>query len=169
VAAAGLPYNVARDRTSGFRIPDGYEARHLEGRWHLVRPKSSAGRRAIPLVPWLADALTKWREVAPPSRHGLVWPAVDGRPADDKDDSEEWKALQCTAGVGHDSGRWYDGHEARHTTATLLIEAGVPNTVIIAIIGHSTIVSTQAYLHASQESARAAMAQVAARLQLEAG
>lgn len=161
-----LPYLDKKDRSKGFRIPDGYEARHLEGAHHLVRPKSQAGRRVIPLVPWALDALMHWREVAPPSPHGLVWPGVDGSPADVKDDAEEWKALQGTAGVGHRAGRYYDGHEARHTTATLLMELNVDDAVVTAIMGHSKITTTRAYKHARVEHARTALAQVAERLQL---
>ena len=37
---------------------------------HLVRPKSRAGWRVIPLVPWMAPALTAWR--GPPPR-GTGW------------------------------------------------------------------------------------------------
>ena len=40
-----IPYRVPRDRSSGFRVPDGYEAQQLAGRMHLVRPKSKAGWR----------------------------------------------------------------------------------------------------------------------------
>lgn len=161
-----LPYNIPRDRTSGFRVPDGYEARQLEGRLHLVRPKSRAGWRVLPLVPFLADALTVWRDMCPPSPHGLVWPALDGSPADENDDRDEWRALQGTANVGHPAGRYYDLHEARHATATLLMELGVPESVRIAIMGHSTMASTSAYEHADVAMARDALAQVAGRLQL---
>jgi len=164
-----LPYNVRYDRTSGFRIPDHLEARQLEGRLHLTRPKSQAGIRLVPIVPWLRRALDAWYKIAPESPHGLIWPALDGGPATADDDLEEWYALQETAGVRHPSGqRYYFGHETRHTTATLLLEAGVDPEVIKAIVGHSSIVATQAYLHASDALTAEALARVAARLQLEA-
>lgn len=179
-----LPWVDRKDKSKGFRIPDGYEVRHLVDAYHLVRPKSRSGWRVIPLVPWLTDALKAWKLIAPENPHGLVWPTTTGRPANPKVDAEEWQALQCTAGIvrwkadeaagstspagiGHDAGRWYVLHEARHTTATLLMEAGVSEAVIIAIMGHSSIVSTQAYLHTSQEAAREAMGRVATRLQLD--
>lgn len=161
-----LPYVDKRDRSRGFLVPDGYEARQLDRSLHLVRPKSRAGWRVIPLVPWMSNALTQWRAVAPASPHGLVWPALDGSPADARQDRTEWWAIQDTADVHHPSGRWYKGHEARHTTATLLMQLGVPASVITAIIGHSTILSTQAYLHADQTQTRAALEQMAERLQL---
>ena len=60
-------------------------------------------------------------------------------------------------------------HEARHTTATLLLEAGVDTAIITAILGHSSIVTTRGYQHASQALARRALDDVAARLGLTAG
>lgn len=159
-----LPY---ADRKAGtFRIPDGYEVRQLDRSLHLVRPKSRKGWRVIPLVPWMTSTLRTWRDIAPPSPHGLVWPAVDGRPANSDADLDEWKALQSTASVGHPSGRHYVLHEARHTTATLLLEAGVDPAVITAMMGHSSIVTTRGYQHVSQTLARQAMEHVAEQLQL---
>lgn len=161
-----LPYRKPGDRKSGFRIPDGYEVRHLERALHLVRPKSKAGWRVIPLVPGMAETLARWRDTCPTSPHGLVWPGADGSPARKAEDSREWEALQCTAGVGHADGRYYTGHEARHTTATLLMELGIPESVRIAIMGHSSMASTRGYEHVDLAAARAALAQVADRLEL---
>lgn len=164
-----LPYNVARDRGSGFRVPTGYKARQLDGALHLVRPKSRAGTRVVPLTPWMLTALGRWRDVAPTSPHGLVWPRADGRPQTSGADRAAWYTLQGAAGVRHPEGRHYLLHEARHTTATLLLEAGVSETVRIALLGHSSIAVTRGYEHVSQTLARQAMDEVAARLGLTAG
>lgn len=161
-----LSYRVPRDTSSGFRVPDGYEAIQLKGRWHLVRPKSKSGWRVIPLVPWMRTALEQWREVAPDSPHGLVWPALDGGPTDPKTDDAEWYGLQSAAEVGHPAGRYYRIHEARHTTATLLLEAKIDPAVIVAILGHSSIVTSQGYMHVDTRQSLDAMAAVAERLQL---
>lgn len=175
-----LPYRVARDRSSGFRVPDGYEARQVKGRWHLVRPKTDAGWRVIPLVPWFEKALLAWKEIAPESDHDLVWPVLDGGPCDPKRDDAEWYALQETVShrrgedvrymgdPDHPGGRRYTVHEARHTTATLLLEAGIDPVVIIAILGHSSMLSTKGYLHVKTAPLAAAMEAVAERLQLAA-
>jgi len=152
-----------------FLYPDGFEYRHLEGAWHLVRPKTKKSWRVIPLVPWMTTALRAWQQVAPVSRHGLVWPRLNGQPAVAKDDTEEWQGLQGVAGVGHPEGRYYVLHEARNTTATLLMEAGVNDEVITAILGHSSIVTSRSYMHVRQAPAMQAMEQVAARLELTAG
>lgn len=171
-----LPY---LDRAAGtFRIPDGYEARRLHGATHLVRPKSRSGWRVIPLVPWMTAALATWRETAPESPYGLVWPELEGRAAgrarSSKADRDAWYALQVEAGVAPEDERaqrdpaHYLLHEARHTTATLLLEAGVDEAVIVAIMGHSSIVSTRGYQHVSQALARRALDGVAEALRLTA-
>jgi integrase len=162
-----LPYNVPRDRTSGFRVPDGYVVRHLVDAYHLVRPKSRSSRRTIPIVPWLRGALIAWREIAPASPYNLVWPTADGRPRAADADRAEWLAIQEAADVAHPAGRPYVLHEARHSTATILRELGVDVGSIERILGHSKFV--EAYDHADRlEEDRAALALVAGRLALEA-
>ena len=160
----GLPYNVVRDRASGFRVPVGFEARQLQDRWHLVRPKTDAGRRIIPKIPAFADVMEAWRAIAPASPHDLVWPAADGSPADPAQDLAEWKAMQATLGIAHPEGRFYVVHETRHTTASLLAAAGVDRKTIEDILGQVKLV--EAYLHSSAQQKAAASAKVAAALRL---
>lgn len=162
-----LPY--VKGRTGPLRVPDGYEYRQLDGALCLVRPKTEKGQRIIPLVPWMADALTKWKDIAPPSKHGLVWSRPDGRPKTGKADRAAWLTLQDAAQVARVegvTGRRYDLYEARHTTATLLLEAGTDPTVVTAIMGHSTIMTSRLYQHVSQAMARQALDGIAERLQL---
>lgn len=172
-----LPYRVPRDRSSGFRLPDGYDVTQLQGALHLVRPKSASGYRVIPLVPWMRDALRAWQDAAPVSEHGLVWPTADGGPTYYKADDAEWYRLQAEAGVHHPTRRFKSGeregepapytiHESRHTTATLLLECGVDPTVVIAIMGHSAILTTRGYQHARTAPMLAGLERVAERLQL---
>lgn len=166
-----LQYKIPRDRSSGFNIPRNYTARQVHGALHLVRPKTPSSWRVIPLVPWMREALLAWRDLCPPSRAGFVWPDPDGTPRDDKDDRAAWVQLQDAAQVAHldgEQGRRYTLYEARHTTATLLREAGVDDETIIAIMGHASILSTKAYLHTNRTKVRAALDQVAARLELGA-
>lgn len=165
-----LPYKNVKDKSAGFRIPDGYEAKQLKGALHLVRPKSKAGYRVIPIVPVMREALVAWRErsaeLVPKNPHGLVWPNIDGAPTYYKLDDEEWYGIQQAADVQHPAGRLFSIHEARHTTATLLLECGVDPTVIVAIMGHSSILTTRGYQHVRTERAREALQLVATRLQL---
>lgn len=161
-----LPYVDVKRKALGFLVPDDYEARQLVGAWHLVRPKSSAGWRTIPMVPWMADALAAWQKVCPDSPHDLVWPAADGSPRNPRDDQDEWHALQEAAGVAHPSGRPYYPHEARHTTATLLMELGVAESVRILIMGHSSIQVTRGYETAEMRHALDGLTLLADKFQL---
>lgn len=161
-----LPYVDRRHKALGFRIPDGYEARHLTGAYHLTRPKSRKGFRVIPLVPAMREALAEWLTLAPDNPWGLVWPTNDGLPADGKQDREEWYALQCTAGVGHPAGRYYYTHEARHATATRLKEEGVDDHTITALLGHSSILTSRGYMHTSTTAALEALGRVAERYEI---
>lgn len=160
-----LPYLDRADGT--FRVPDGYEAKRLWKAFHLVRPKSKP--RVIPMVPWLEASLLAWRGVAPEGPYGLVWPRDDGRPQTSRADSLAWQGLQTAAGVTKRGSGLYVLHEARHTTATLLLAAGVDEAVITAIMGHSDYAVTQTYLHAPTELLTAALSRVAEQLQLTDG
>jgi integrase len=161
------------DRTKpelGFLMPDGYEARHLVGAAHLVRPKSKAGWRVQPLVPWAVNALETWHDAAPDNPHDLVWPGrrQGGKvwPRNPASDRDAFAALQKRSGVQHPTGRPYTVHEIRHGTATLLMELGVPESVRVAIMGHSNITTTHGYEHVDLAQARLALERVAQRLQL---
>lgn len=155
------------------RIPQGYEYRKLQAgraeRLYLVRPKTARGQRVLPMVPWLTAALIEWRDRAPVNPDGLVWANPDGAPRLSTQDRDEWYALQDSIQVanlaGTVGGRWML-HEARHTTATLLLEEGVDYEVIKAIIGHSDIEVTRGYQHVSTALARKALESVAKRLQI---
>lgn len=157
------------------RIPDGFEMRRLDGALCLTRPKTAKGQRVIPLVPWMRSALDAWRLKAPKSPHGLVWPRPDGRPQLAKLDAAAWVDLQARAGVRssfvdakHSGERPYAVHEMRHTTATLLAEAGVDPSVIMAILGHSTVATQAVYKTVRLDATAAALGAVAERLQLTA-
>ncbi len=157
-----------KDRDRGtFQVPDTYEARQLHGALHLVRPKTSAGYRLIPLVPWMSAALQALADAHPRRPHELVFPRDEsGLPRVPAQDRAAWKRLQERAGVSKPDGSAYVLHEARHTTATLLLAAGVDPEVIKTIMGHSNIVTTHGYQHVSQTMARQALEKVAVSLQL---
>lgn len=160
-----LPYVAGRH--GPLRVPDDYVHRRLHGALSLVRPKTGHGRRIIPLVPWMTSALRAWRAIAPASPHGLVWPRPDGQPLASQADQLRWRALQDRAEVRHPSGRYWLGHEIRHTTATLLMNLGVDETVRMAILGHASIETTRHYQHTDISHTRAALEGAAAALGLE--
>ncbi|EFN92316.1 hypothetical protein HMPREF9278_1797 [Mobiluncus mulieris FB024-16] len=85
-------------------------------------------------------------------------------------DARAWKALQSQADVckteDGDNKEYYVLHEARHTTATLLLAAGVEPEIIKAIMGHSDVVTQAAYQHVNQDMARKALQQVEGLLEI---
>ncbi|WP_434089244.1 tyrosine-type recombinase/integrase [Glutamicibacter protophormiae] len=165
-----LPYLEHRNPTSGFRVPHGFESRHLVGAYHLVRPKTRAGLRVIPMVPWLTDALSRWKTSQPASVYDLVWPRDDGRPRSAEYDRAQWYEIVDEAGVtvtlANGENRRPLLYEARHTAATLLLANDIDDTTIRAILGHSSMLSTQAYLHADHTRTQVALAASAASLGL---
>lgn len=161
-----LPYNRPRDRSSGFRVPDDHEARHLHGALHLVRPKTGSGKR-LASMEGMAPLLLAWRTIAPSSPYGLVWPRPDGRGRDDKADRQEWRDLQDEAQVAcvdGTAGRRYELYEARHTAATLRRALGADDETIMATLGHASILSSKAYLHTDNTRKGQAQALVAEAL-----
>lgn len=161
-----LPYRDKADRSKGFRVPAEYEHRQVYKSWHLVRPKSKAGAREYPMLPFLAEALWAWRDVCPPTGAGLVWPTPDGKPRHHAEDLAEWHALQDAADVRHPSGRHYHVHECRNWTATELNRAGADASTMTALLGHTDVATSQGYIVVDTAAKRAALEKVAAMLQL---
>lgn len=156
-----------RARDAGTVDADWYGAERVTGAYYLVPVKSRAGVRVIPLVPAMVAVLAAWREECPPSPWGLVWPRSSGGPWSSGDDRMAWQGLQDAAGVAKGAGGHYVVHEARHSTATLLMALRVPTQVVIAIMGHASISTTQGYQHADLDEMRTALAGVAGMLQIE--
>ena len=164
-----LKYVDRKNKALGFEVPRDYVAVQLRGTYHLVRPKSKAGTRALPMPGPIADALRTWLAIRPAAPHGLVFPTLRGTPTNDKVDREEWWAIQCTAGVGHPGGRWWHQHECRNLAATALGETGASDTVITSLLGHASILTSRGYMRANIDAKRAAVEKVAERLGLGSG
>lgn len=147
-------------------FPNGSEHRQVgTGLW-LTRPKSSAGWRIIPLVDPLRSIIERRVEVAAtePNPHGLLWtsPKLDGSPIDPREDSREWHAVLDRAGVPQ-----VPLHAARHTTASLLLKAGVPMEVIRKILGHSTAAMSASYMDVDREQLKLALTNMSALMAVE--
>jgi integrase len=144
----------------------GFEYRQLDGNLCLQRPKTDKSTRLIPLPPPLVTALEMHHKryllerVGYGTDHGLVWPRPDGRPTAAKSDGEAWKAHLKAVGIEPTK-----QHAARHTTATLLLAIGVPQEIIMSILGHSEAVTTRGYQHVDLTMQRAALAQLASKLE----
>lgn len=133
-------------------VRKGFEHKRLYGALCLTRPKSRAGQRVIPMPAVLHAALKKHATTAIRGPHGLVWTRPDGQPIDPRDDLTAWHDALTAAKLPA-----VQLHAARHTTATLLLEAGVDAKVIAAILGHSDAVVTRGYQHVNQVLAAAAL------------
>lgn len=141
------------DRT--VNIPADQEARHLDGGLWLLRPKSRAGWREVPMAPPLHAILTRYlagRALAPGD---LVFTRPDGRPIQPRNDSGAWDAALRAAGLPD-----VTEHSARHTCATLLFELGVPEQTRIKILGHSSATVTAGYTKVADVAAFEAMSQL---------
>lgn len=140
-------------------VPPDFEYRRLSGGLYLTRPKSSAGWRIIPLVDPLRTILRHHIETMPENPHGLVFDRNGrGIPRDPDWDSREWRKLM-RAVLG--DGRNVRLHDLRHTTVDLLYLAGIPEDLIIEIVGHSTRSMSRAYKsRGNQERLLAAMTQL---------
>lgn len=140
-------------------VPAGFDYRPLVGGLALTRPKTRAGHRVVPLVEPLRSILLRHIATAPENSYGLVWATPDGQPVDPSRDSAAWRAAVQAAGLPP-----VPLHAARHTAATLLLEAGVDRRVISEIIGHSSEVATRGYQHVDLTLARDAMTRLGALL-----
>ncbi len=135
----------------------------------FVEPKSRAGRRTISLPRPLVDALRTHRAAQLEERlragtewqdHGLVFTQPNGKPVDPRADHRAWKGLLSRAGV-----RPARLHDARHTSATVMLALGVPARVAMQILGHSQISLTLGtYSHVLQELSEDAAARVGQEL-----
>lgn len=127
--------------------PANWAGKHLSGGLWLAPPKTSRGKRIIPLVEPLKSILARHIEFTRdmPNPHGLVWRLPNGNPLDPKMETRLWHDLLKRAGVT--DVRLHDG---RHTTVDLLLELGVHEDLIMDIVGHSSRATTRGYKSRAQ-------------------
>ena len=136
-----LSWQLQRFPVGELNVPNDYEFRHLTGGLYLTRPKSSAGWRVIPLVDPLKSILERWRVIAPANEFGLVFASQNGTPLGPDNVSRDWAKMLKELGIE----KTVRLHDLRHTTVDLLYEAGVPESIIMEIVGHSTRTVTRGY------------------------
>ncbi len=138
-----------------FDVEPGFEHIPIWRGLALKRPKMQKGEkrgRRIPLPEPLALLLIEHKETQPPNPWDLVWVRSGPRPINAKEDGAAWKRALKRAGV-----KTVDLYSARHTTATLLLEAGVDPHIVQQILGHSNVVTTRGYQHVRMDLARGAL------------
>lgn len=145
-------------------LPRGFEHQILHRSLALTRPKSRAGIRVVPIPAPLWAMLERLPRGAE-NPHDLVWHlpagehAPSGRPIHPRDDYTNWQNALKTAGLPP-----APLHAARHTTASLLMAAGVDAHVISTILGHTNVITTRGYQHVDRTLARQAMVSLDALL-----
>ncbi len=135
-------------------IGEQYECRPVHGALCLIRPKSKV--RVLPVPQVLHAALLAHRERHGVAPSGLVFTRPDGRPYEATDDNQAWHAALERAGVPS-----VKLHAARRTTATLLLEMGVPEHVSVEILGHADAATTRLYQVVSSQMSRTALSDLA--------
>lgn len=128
-------------------------------------PKSKAGKRPLHMEAPLLAELRRHR--AEQSQHqlrrgdrwhetGAVFARPDGRIMDKRRDGEAWKALLVKAGV-----RGARLHDARHTTATILLMERIEKRVVMEMMGWSDSKMADRYQHVLDAMRREATGAVA--------
>lgn len=107
-------------------------AYRVHGELGYKKPKSARSRRDIQIGPALVAALKQHRRGQVASIDGLVF-TDDGKPWTPWRDYSDWRLLLKDLGIGK-----YRGHDLRHLTATMLLEAGLDVRVVQEIMGHAT-------------------------------
>jgi integrase len=126
-------------------VPPGFRMQECVGSLAFTPPKTQGGVRVVPLIEPLRLLLTSLRSTdTAPNPHNLVFHEPNGRPVRPERDWRMWRQLLDDAGL--DASRYV----SRGTTATLLLEAGVPEEVRMAIMGHSSVAAHRAYIHVDQ-------------------
>jgi integrase len=127
----------------------------------VVPPKTAASRRLVPLPPQAVAALRTQRRQQAAARlaAGPAWAegawvftSALGRPLDPSEVTRRFQRLLQAAGLPR-----LRFHDLRHTTATVLLGAGVHPKVVASLLGHSTIqVTLDTYSHVTPSLAQQA-------------
>lgn len=131
------------------------------GELRLVKPKTMASVRTVPLPPSVVKALTEHRERQAQERaaagtewkeQGLIFTSRIGTPLEPDNLRRSWYPLRKRLGLE------IRFHDLRHSAVSLLLDLGVPPHIVRQIVGHSDIgVTMKVYAHASLDEQRKAL------------
>ena len=149
-----------------WRIPEGFDMIHLQGRWCLTHPKSLTGRR-VPIIPILAQVLKQHLDATSgqPNPYDLLFHHADGSIIQPREDMADFRHLMELAHIPHPE--THSGHETRHSVVTLLASMGVDSQLIKEIVGHSSDAMVEHYRHADDAERLKAMETLDESLGLE--
>jgi integrase len=126
-------------------------AARLGGKRVTQEPKSAESRRVVPLPEIAVAALREHRKSQIASLDGVLFMGARGKPVHPRVDYEDWQRMLACHGIPP-----YRVHDCRHGYATMLLEQGVPDRVVQAMLGHSTMVLLKRYQHVRESMHRQA-------------
>jgi integrase len=116
----------------------------LDKQWQFGEPKTASGRRTIPLSPGMVKRLSDHRRAQNEVRlkagpkwkaHDLVFCNSTGEPYSVGYLEKEWKKALAAAGLP----ATFRSYDARHTTATLLLQDKLSPKVVSERLGHANV------------------------------
>jgi integrase len=121
----------------------------VNGAYALDEPKTARSRRFFALPRFVVAALREHRvrqlverlSVGEATADGLVFVSPAGRPLNGGWVSHRWRQIATAAGVD------VTFHELRHTNATILRDRGVPESVRMSRLGHTSTSMARLYAH----------------------
>lgn len=131
---------------------------HLNKQFIFKEPKTKNSVRTISLPQFMIDELKQYHLHCKKTRfkmgelyknpHNLLFHTINGNPITSSNISQKWKALTEQAGL-----KYIKFHALRHTSATILINQGLPAKIISSRLGHANVMTTlNIYAHALREA-----------------
>jgi integrase len=117
-------------------------------------PKTASSRRAVPMLPSLANVLRGYyEEEGKPSPDALLFSYDGSKPFDPKNVSKQFEKALTAAGIRH-----VTLHSLRHTFASLALESGWSIKALQRSLGHASATMTlNTYSHMIQEDPGSAL------------
>ncbi|WP_214411392.1 tyrosine-type recombinase/integrase [Sphaerisporangium fuscum] len=146
-----------------------WQIQRIKGKLVRVPVKTNAGRRTLPLVPFVRDALIEHAALQANAKRkagedwqesGLVFTSRTGGPIEPRNLGRAFERLIDGQGL-----RRIRLHDLRHTTGTLLKNLKVSPRDAKEILGHARIsVTMEIYTHGDQDSHREAIGKISGEL-----
>src|SRR5262245_9548338 len=105
----------------------------LQGVLRVEKSKSITGIRSVPLSEYCREELLKWRALVGTDSSELVFPSFSNRRHPLQGGRKAWSNTLKKAGI-----EYFPIYNLRHTFATRLTAAGVPEITIAHMLGHAT-------------------------------
>ncbi|WP_163168070.1 site-specific integrase [Arthrobacter sp. Alg241-R88] len=137
-----------------------------DGRLFLGAPKTDASQRIVPMLPQIANRLRLlWESEGEPTA-GLVFHR-GGKPLQPKRDWQAWRDLIMRANDEDHPVPVIALHAARNSAASVMEAAGIPDRLVMQILGQSQVSTTHRYQRADVERMRTALESAGRLLELD--